>query len=118
MRTLTIGVTQLKPFEQLKASMQQAMSVTKPIGDVLTFPSVQLLWKVLSPKRMDIINAMTGAGELSIREVARKVGRDFKAVHTDMQALLNAGVVDKAESGAVVFSYDRVHVDFFMSSAA
>lgn len=118
MRTLTIGVTPLNPFEQIKASMQRAISVTKPIGDVLTFPSVQLLWKVLSPKRMDIISAMTGAGELSIREVARRVERDFKAVHTDIQALLNAGVVDKTESGAVMFSYDRVHVDFFMSTAA
>jgi predicted transcriptional regulator len=38
---------------------------------------------------------MTDQGVLSIREAARRVRRDVKAVHGDMQALLNAGVIDR-----------------------
>ncbi len=54
---------------------------------------------------------------LSIREAARRVGRDIKAVHADVQALINAGVIDRTANG-VVFPYDAVHVDFVLTNAA
>ncbi|WP_439899831.1 hypothetical protein [Paraburkholderia phymatum] len=33
-------------------------------------------------------------------------------MHEDVRALLNVGVLDHAENGAVVFPYDAVHVGF------
>ena len=60
---------------------------------------------------------MTGQGELSIREVARRVGRNVKAVHSDVHVLLAAGVIDRAGRG-VVFPYNGVHVDFMLGMAA
>jgi predicted transcriptional regulator len=75
------------------------------------------LWRVLAPKRMEIVRAMTGAGPLTIREVARRVDRDFKAVHSDVTMLANAGIVVRTDSGAVEFPYDRVHVEFDMMAA-
>jgi len=49
--------------------------------------------------------------------VVRRVGRDVKAVHDDVTALLHAGALDQAEAG-VVFPYDAVHVDFTLTNAA
>jgi predicted transcriptional regulator len=46
---------------------------------------------------------MTGAGPLAIREVARRVERDVKSVHGDVQSLLKAGVLDRAGDGRIVF---------------
>jgi len=87
-------------------------------GAHISFSSVDLLWKTLSMKRWEILKAMTGQGALlSIREVARRVGRDVKAVHGDVTALLHAGILDQADAG-VVFPYDAVHVDFTLTSAA
>ena len=60
---------------------------------------------------------MTGQGAMSIREAARRVGRDVKAVHGDVQALLGAGVIDRTDDG-IVFPYDAVHVDFMLTKAA
>jgi predicted transcriptional regulator len=82
------------------------------------FESWELMHKVLSPKRLEIISTMTGAGPLSIREIARRVGRDFKGVHADAQLLLRAGVVDKDERGRLVFPYDRIKVNFEIPAAA
>jgi predicted transcriptional regulator len=82
------------------------------------FETWELMHKVLSPKRLEIIRAMAGAGPLSIREIARRVGRDFKGVHTDVSVLLKAGVVDKADGGKLVFPYEKIHVDFEISAAA
>jgi predicted transcriptional regulator len=72
---------------------------------------------VLTAKRWEILKTMTGAGPLAIREIARRVGRDVKAVHGDVHVLLNAGLLDKAEDGKVVFPYDAVHVDFVLKAA-
>lgn len=72
---------------------------------------------MLTAKRWEILKAITGVGALSVREVARPVGRDVKAVHADVQALLRAGILEKSER-RVVFPYDAVHVDFVFSAVA
>ncbi len=43
---------------------------------------------------------------MTIREVARRAERDVKAVHGDIQALLNAGV-STGRKGQVVFRSTR-----------
>lgn len=86
-------------------------------GAHISFASVELLWQTLTRKRWAILHAMTGQGELPIREVARRVGRDVKAVHGDVTALLQAGVIERTGRG-VVFAYDAVHVDFTLTKAA
>jgi predicted transcriptional regulator len=88
------------------------------VGEFISFATVELLWKVLTAKRWDILQAMTGQGEMTIREIARRIDRDVKAVHGDVQALLLAGVLNRAESGRVVFPYDAVRVDFTLRKAA
>ncbi|MBX3672627.1 MAG: DNA-binding protein [Burkholderiales bacterium] len=81
------------------------------------FASPELLWRVLTAKRWELLKAMTGAGPLSIREAARRVGRDVKAVHGDMKALLAAGVVVRTTDGAVEFPFDAVKVEFLLRAA-
>ena len=84
----------------------------KAQGSRISFASVELLWQVLSPKRLDILRAMAGQGGLSIREVAKRVGRDVKAVHGDVRALLEGGLLDRTDEGRVIFPYGAVRVAF------
>jgi len=77
----------------------------------------ELLWKVLTAKRWQLLKAICGAGPLSIREAARRVGRDVKAVHTDVTALLKAGVLDRDEDGRIIFPFDSVKVEFLLHAA-
>lgn len=81
------------------------------------FATPELLWQVLTAKRWELLKALCGAGPISIREAARRVGRDVKAVHADITALLNAGVLDRAEGGGVVFPFDAVKVEFLLEAA-
>jgi predicted transcriptional regulator len=83
----------------------------------ITFATPELLWKVLTAKRWQLLKTMCGAGPLSIREAARRVGRDVKAVHTDVTALLNTGVLDRVEDGRVIFPFDSVKVEFLLHAA-
>ncbi len=81
------------------------------------FASPELLWQVLTAKRWELLKAMCGAGPISIREAARRVNRDVKAVHGDVTALLDAGVLCRSPEGQVVFPFDSVKVEFMLQAA-
>ncbi|HEX3553115.1 MAG TPA: DNA-binding protein [Thermoanaerobaculia bacterium] len=83
----------------------------------ISFATPELLWQVLTAKRWQLLKALCGAGPVSIREAARRVHRDVKAVHGDVTALLNAGVLDRAEGGGIVFPYEAVKVEFLLQAA-
>jgi len=83
----------------------------------ISFATPELLWAVLTAKRWEILKALCGAGPVSIREAARRVGRDVKAVHGDVTALLNAGLLDRAEGGGVEFPYEAIKVQFLLQAA-
>lgn len=110
--TVTIGVTS---SQESKARMKAALQ-GKRQGAFIGFANLETLWKVLTPKRWEIVRVMAGAGPLAIREVARTVNRDVKSVHGDVQALLKAGVIERQEGG-IVFPYDEIHVDFVIRAA-
>ena len=83
----------------------------------ISFASPELLWQVLTAKRWDLLKTMCGAGPISIREAARRVGRDVKAVHGDVKALLDAGVLSRNAAGAIEFPFESVKVEFILRAA-
>lgn len=50
---------------------------------------------------------------MSIREAARRVGRDVKGVHGDVTALIAAGLLERVQGG-VEFPFDAVKVEFVL----
>jgi len=114
MKTVTIGVQSLAG---VKARLADAVKGKSHKGARIDFASPELLWRVLAPNRLEILRAMCGAGPLALREIARRVGRDVKGVHTDVHALLAAGVVDRSEEG-FVFPFDVIRVEFTLQAAA
>ncbi len=88
-----------------------------PQGAHISFSSVEMLWNTLTRKRWEILKTMTGSGPMAIRELARRVERDVKAVHGDVHTLLDAGVIERTEDGHIEFPYDKVHVDFMLDAA-
>jgi predicted transcriptional regulator len=83
----------------------------------ISFAKPELLWEVLTAKRWELLKALCGAGPVSIREAARRVGRDVKAVHGDVTALLKAGILERVEGGGVEFRYEAVKVEFILQAA-
>ncbi len=115
MKTVTLDV---HPPQETMAEFAQAWKSGKAPGkDRISFATPEVLWKVLTAKRWELLKAMCGAGPLTVREAARRVGRDVKAVHTDLSALLAAGVLNRTEAGQVQFPYDAVKVEFLLQAA-
>jgi predicted transcriptional regulator len=89
----------------------------EPQGTFISFESPALLFKVLTGKRWQLLRLMTGEGPMTIREVARRLQRDVKPVHSDVHALLNVGILQKTANGRIVFPFDALHVDFTLKAA-
>ena len=115
MKTLTVRIETLQNLGQ---SVIDAMKGNRPeASSGLSFASYAEMHRILTPRRLEIIRTMAGQNALSYREVARRVGRDFKAVHTDLTTMIAAGIIDREEDG-VVFPYETIHFDFYIQANA
>ena len=91
-------ILEVRSPEESMANFVQSWKAGKPGRAArIGFATPELLWQVLTAKRWELLKALCGAGPISIREAARRVERDVKAVHADITALLQAGVLDRAE---------------------
>ena len=115
MKTVTLEVR--TPSEAMADFGQSWKTGKRQKSARISFATPELLWKVLTAKRWELLKALCGVGPVSIREAARRVGRDVKAVHGDITALLNAGVLSRAEGGGVVFPFEAVKVEFLLQAA-
>lgn len=112
MNVLTIDVRSLA---ETQADVAQAMETLTSSEPRISFETPELLWKVMTAKRWEILKVMSGAGPLALREIARRLDRDVKSVHTDAHVLLNSGVINRCAEG-LIFPYDAVHVDFLLKA--
>jgi predicted transcriptional regulator len=111
-------VLDIQSVEDTLREAAEAMESGRAAGhDRISFATPELLWMVLTVKRWEILEALCGAGPVSIRESARRVGRDVKAVHGDVTALLEAGIIVRNPDGRIEFPYDAVKVEFLLSAA-
>jgi predicted transcriptional regulator len=113
METVTLTVASRTAVRQC---MRNAFAGKKQ-GAQIAFETPELLFEVMTTKRWEIIRVLTGAGPVSIREAARRIGRDVHAVHRDIHALLKTGVLRKTEEGAIIFPFDAVHLDAVLKAA-
>ena len=113
MKTVTLQVAKL---DEVKFRAREAFAGKKQ-GSRISFASPELLFRLLTAKRWALIRALSGAGAMTIRAAARRVGRDVKAVHGDVHALLDAGILQKTGDGLIVFPFDAIRVDVMLRAA-
>jgi predicted transcriptional regulator len=65
----------------------------------LSFESWEGLARVLTGKRLELLRHLHRHAASSIAELARALGRDYKRVHADVEALAAAGLIDRTPAG-------------------
>lgn len=116
-RTLTIT---MQPNWQgaLRNVARDAFQANAYQGETLNFDSPAAFFSRLTERRWLLINALQGAGELPVRELARRVGRDVKRVHEDASALVDLGLVERTPRGGLLCPFADIHVDMHLRQAA
>ncbi|MDZ7785094.1 MAG: MarR family transcriptional regulator [Halioglobus sp.] len=84
----------------------------------IAFESMENFLKVLTPNRWALLRALRGRGPSSIRALAQTLGRDYRGVHADVTALVDAGLIERDNSGAVSVPWSRVTAEMALDVAA
>lgn len=67
--------------------------------DHLTFDSFETLARLLTPKRLELLRFLHRHPTASVRALAQQLGRDYRRVHEDVEALSAAGLIDRDQRG-------------------
>ncbi len=75
--------------------------------DHVTFASWEALARVMTGKRFELLRHLHRQPAHSVADLARALGRDYKRVHEDVEALVAAGLVERDAEG-VRTDYDEI----------
>jgi predicted transcriptional regulator len=79
---------------------------------LLSVRDLPLLLRTLTPARWTLLDRLRDAGPLTIYELAKRLARDYKNVHTDVTALATIGLIARGADGRVSVPWDVVRGEF------
>src|SRR5262249_18171597 len=77
---------------------------------VLSVADLPLLLKTLTPARWALIENLRERGPCSIYELAKRLGRDYKNVHTDVSQLARLGLLER-KKGGIELAWDAIRAE-------
>jgi predicted transcriptional regulator len=117
-QTATVDVETFDAFKSRTLEGAREIDRTGAIssGVHLSFANLELLLRVLTPKRCAALRALRQEGPMSVRALAGLVGRDYKAVHSDVAALIEDGLVTREAKDRVAVYWDHVQADLKLAA--
>lgn len=74
----------------------------------LSFTTPELLFELLNANRWQLLSVLRRHGPWSIRALAGALARDYKAVHTDVTKLIEAGLIERDERGVISVPWTKI----------
>jgi predicted transcriptional regulator len=78
---------------------------------VLSMHDLPLLLRTLSPARWSLLERLKAQGPMSIYELAKRLERDYKNVHTDVTRLAELGLIERRADGSVAVPWETVRAE-------
>ena len=112
-------ILNVKVAEPLEESLARAAGTMEALerGDTpepyfgVGFADIAQLFAVFTPRRWDLLAVLREGGPMSIAELARRVKRDYKNVHGDVEKLIEWRAVEKDAKGRIFAPYSEIVVD-------
>jgi len=78
---------------------------------ILSFADLPRLLKTLTPARWALLERLAAEGEQSVYQLAKRLGRDYKNVHTDVAQPAALGLVERKGRARVAVAWDAVRAE-------
>lgn len=98
-------------LDRFEAAWNRRTEGRSPLA-VLSLADLPLLLRTLTPARWELLDRLREAGPLSIYQLAKRLKRDYKNVHTDVSRMARIGLVEKGDDGRVSVPWDVVRAEF------
>jgi len=99
------------------AAWNQADAGSDQVVEAIRFDTADNLFRVLSPKRLELLRHLRHLSAMSVFALAKHLGRDYKNVHGDIQLLEQYGLIER-DGDKIVAPYDMIHAEFDLRKAA
>lgn len=84
----------------------------------LVFASLHDLFSALTEKRLELMRFVAAHEGLNTNQLARKLERNYKNVHTDVTALVELGLLERSEQGTLTAPFDEIVIHAGIRDAA
>jgi len=99
-------------LDRFEAAWNRAAEGRKPAPlSVLSMSDLPLLLRTLSPARWSVLERLKAGGPMSIYELAKRLARDYKNVHTDVARLAELGLIERRADGGVAVPWEVVRAE-------
>lgn len=99
----------LDRFEAAWNRVQEGRAL-RPL-EILSFENLPLLIRTLSPARWALLQNVRGKGACTIYELAKRLERDYKNVHTDVTQLAAIGLIERRADGRAAVAWDLLRAE-------
>jgi predicted transcriptional regulator len=99
-------------LDRFEAAWNRAAEGRKvPVLRVLSLQDLPALLRTLSPARWSLLERLKAEGPMSIYELAKRLQRDYKNVHTDVAKLAELGLIEKRADASVAVPWETVRAE-------
>lgn len=91
------------------AALERGEDVAPYFG--VGFQNAGQMLAVFTPKRWELLATLREGGAMTIAELARRLGRNYKNVHNDVDKLIEWLALEKDEQGRITAPYSEIVVD-------
>jgi predicted transcriptional regulator len=82
----------------------------------LYFENLETLLKTLTAGRWVLLKKLRTNGPMSVRALAKELGRDYKNVHTDVRRLELIGLIDRSKDSKIEVPWDIVETQLRLAA--
>ena len=99
-------------LDRFEAAWNRQAEGSKAVSlSVLSFEDLPLLLRTLTPARWMLLASLRKESASSIYELAKRLQRDYKNVHTDVARLAELGLIERRADGGIAVSWDGVRAE-------
>ena len=104
-------------LDRFEEAWQRGMAGGSRRSEVrLTFESLPVLLKNLTPARWQLLEAVKRSGPMSINETARLLERNYKNVHTDVTRLIDLGLIGRLPDHRIAVAWDTIAAEMKLAA--
>ena len=104
-------------LDRFETAWRQAQKGSARTAQVrLSFESLPVLLKNLTPARWALLEQLKRAGPLSINELAHRLERHYKNVHTDVTRLIDLGLIERQSDQRVAVAWDIISAEMRLAA--
>lgn len=115
-----IGISDLKKTRATVAELCRKLDAGENLPEAdyhLGFANPTELFSEITPKRMELLEALKRTGPVSIYRLAKEMHRNYSNVHADVAKLMEYDLVEKDEEGHVYVPWDDVEIHVSLSGS-